>query len=75
MIFMTGSLIIAVLAGSDAASQATVSASKKNTDKAAVEKKICKDIGHDEIGSRLGKSRVCKTAQEWQLERKRRNGG
>lgn len=29
------------------------------------EKKICKTLGEEEIGSRFGKDRVCKTAAEW----------
>ena len=29
------------------------------------EKKICKTVGEEEIGSRFGKERVCKTAAEW----------
>lgn len=29
------------------------------------EKKICKTLGEEEIGSRFGKERVCKTAAEW----------
>lgn len=33
--------------------------------KPAKEKKICKMTGEQEIGSRFGAERVCKTAAEW----------
>lgn len=60
--------------GSVAAAEPTPTAPNHQSQvgaKPAKEKKICKMIGEQEIGSRFGSDKVCKTAAEWKkLEEK-----
>jgi hypothetical protein len=64
--------LMASLVGATGGGQAVHQTPVQAQTKAPEEKKICKRVGdEDAIGTRLGRSKVCKTALEWQRERER----
>lgn len=64
-----------LFAGSVPSLAASASERSDRQPRTPTEKRICKSVGEDLIGSRLGKSRVCKTAAQWDRELEKQKTG